>query len=36
VLLQDTRKTLTDVEVDSSIARLVEIIATRHDGRLRQ
>ena len=36
VLLQDTRKTLTDGEVDSSIARLVEIIATRHDGRLRQ
>jgi phenylalanyl-tRNA synthetase beta chain len=36
VLLQDTRKTLTDVEVDSSIARLVEIIANRHDGRLRQ
>jgi phenylalanyl-tRNA synthetase beta chain len=36
VLLQDTRKTLTDSEVDSSIARLVEIIATRHDGRLRQ
>lgn len=36
VLLQDTRKTLTDGEVDSSVARLVEIIATRHDGRLRQ
>ena len=32
----ETDKTLTDVEVDSSIARLVEIIATRHDGRLRQ
>jgi phenylalanyl-tRNA synthetase beta chain len=36
VLLQDTRKTLTDGEVDSSVARLVEIIAIRHDGRLRQ
>ncbi|MBC7780523.1 MAG: phenylalanine--tRNA ligase subunit beta, partial [Proteobacteria bacterium] len=36
VLLQDTRKTLTDGEVESSIARLVEIIANRQNGRLRQ
>jgi phenylalanyl-tRNA synthetase beta chain len=35
VLLQDTRKTLTDEEVDAAIARLVETLARRFDARLR-
>lgn len=36
VLLQDTRKTLTDADVEATLDRLVGLIADRHDGRLRQ
>ena len=36
VLLQDTRKTLTDADVEATLERLVGLIADRHDGRLRQ
>jgi phenylalanyl-tRNA synthetase beta chain len=35
VLLQDTRKTLTDEEVDAAIARLLETLARSFDARLR-
>jgi phenylalanyl-tRNA synthetase beta chain len=35
VLLQDTRKTLTDEEVDAAIACLVQVLTTRFDAKLR-
>jgi phenylalanyl-tRNA synthetase beta chain len=35
VLLQDTQKTLTDVEVDSVIARLIQVLSDRFGGNLR-
>jgi phenylalanyl-tRNA synthetase beta chain len=36
VLLQDTRKTLTDADVEATLERVVALISDRHDGRLRQ
>lgn len=35
VLLQDTRKTLTDEEVDAAVAHLVQILTTQFDAKLR-
>ncbi|HXF67664.1 MAG TPA: phenylalanine--tRNA ligase subunit beta [Burkholderiales bacterium] len=35
VLLQDTHKTLTDAEVDSAIARLVQVLQQEFDAKLR-
>lgn len=35
VLLQDTRKTLTDEEVDAVVAHLVQILTTQFDAKLR-
>ncbi len=35
VVMQDTSKTLTDEEADSVMARLMEILASRHDAKLR-
>ncbi len=35
VLLQDTRKTLTDEEVDAAMAHLVQVLTTRFDAKLR-
>ena len=35
VLLQDTRKTLTDAEVESAVSQLREILSQRFDAKLR-
>jgi phenylalanyl-tRNA synthetase beta chain len=35
VLLQDTEKTLTDVQVDAMIQRLIKILNEKHGGDLR-
>jgi phenylalanyl-tRNA synthetase beta chain len=35
VLLQDTRKTLTDAEVESAVSQLREILTRRFDAKLR-
>jgi phenylalanyl-tRNA synthetase beta chain len=36
VLLQDTQKTLTDVEVDEAVGRLVKVLQEEHNARLRK
>jgi phenylalanyl-tRNA synthetase beta subunit len=35
VLLQDTRKTLTDAEVESAISKLRDVLRQRFDAKLR-
>jgi phenylalanyl-tRNA synthetase beta chain len=35
VLLQDTRKTLTDAEVETAVSQLREILSQRLDAKLR-
>jgi phenylalanyl-tRNA synthetase beta chain len=35
VLMQDTRKTLTDAEVDEAIAQLTQILTTSFNAKLR-